>query len=135
MNINKYIEQCLSHFQFKIANNDISKYIIKGTSITNINPKLALVSGGGRKNFTLMNLLNQRSKINFVNIDDFGWDGDNFEAEAFGKVFSSKDLMEGISSFMMKQRDFNCNGDSILSLGLGLGLGSVNSSGQKSIFL
>ncbi len=30
--------------------------------------------------------------------------GKKFEAEAFGKVFSSKDLMEGISSFMMKKK-------------------------------
>ena len=46
-------------------------------------PSLAAVCGGGRKNLTLMNMLNEALPAEAVDVDEFGIDGDMLEAQAF----------------------------------------------------
>ncbi len=46
-------------------------------------PKLWMVTGGGRHNGHLMNLLSENLSGDVRNIDDFGWNGDAVEAEGF----------------------------------------------------
>lgn len=46
-------------------------------------PNALHVSGGGRHNATLMTMLEQRSGVPVISVDDLGWNGDATEAEAF----------------------------------------------------
>lgn len=46
-------------------------------------PKLWMVTGGGRRNATLMSRLSEGLSGQIKNIDSFGWDGDALEAEGF----------------------------------------------------
>lgn len=43
-----------------------------------------LVCGGGRHNRTIMQKLRERLQADVVPVEDFNWDGDAFEAQAFG---------------------------------------------------
>jgi len=43
-----------------------------------------LITGGGRKNQTLMKQLEERLKVPVQPVEDVGWDGDALEAQAFG---------------------------------------------------
>ena len=46
-----------------------------------------LISGGGRKNKILVDKIKKylnHSKVNLFNIDDFGYNGDFIESQAFG---------------------------------------------------
>ena len=47
-------------------------------------PKLWLVTGGGRRNSTLMVDLTKRLKTEVKPVEEVGWDGDFLEAQAFG---------------------------------------------------
>ena len=47
-------------------------------------PKLWLVTGGGRRNITLMVDLTKRLKTEVKPVEEVGWDGDFLEAQAFG---------------------------------------------------
>lgn len=47
-------------------------------------PARLIVSGGGRRNPTLMRMLTERAGVEAVNADAVGWRGDAVEAECFG---------------------------------------------------
>ena len=47
-------------------------------------PKLCIVTGGGRNNLSLMLELKNRLKTDVRKAEEFGWDGDFLEAQAFG---------------------------------------------------
>jgi anhydro-N-acetylmuramic acid kinase len=47
-------------------------------------PTRLIVSGGGRRNPTLMKMLGERAGVEAVNADSVGWRGDAVEAECFG---------------------------------------------------
>ena len=49
-------------------------------------PSLALICGGGRRNPTLMAMLDEAIPVAVKDIDDFGIDGDMLEAQAFGHL-------------------------------------------------
>ena len=55
-----------------------------GLDCLSIKPKKILVSGGGRKNKTLMKGLKTNLTADVSIIDDYGLDGDMLEAQAFG---------------------------------------------------
>jgi len=46
-------------------------------------PKRLVVSGGGRRNPTIMAMLESRARVQAVSADEFGWRGDAVEAECF----------------------------------------------------
>ncbi|WP_313200349.1 anhydro-N-acetylmuramic acid kinase [Rhizobium sp.] len=46
-------------------------------------PKRLIVSGGGRRNPTIMSMIEERAKVQAVSADQFGWRGDAVEAECF----------------------------------------------------
>ncbi len=46
-------------------------------------PERLIVSGGGRRNPTIMRMLESRAGVNAVSADEFGWRGDAVEAECF----------------------------------------------------
>lgn len=46
-------------------------------------PKRLIVAGGGRRNPTIMAMLQQRAGVEAVSADEFGWRGDAVEAELF----------------------------------------------------
>lgn len=46
-------------------------------------PKRLIVSGGGRRNPTIMSMIEERAKVQAVSADGFGWRGDAVEAECF----------------------------------------------------
>ena len=63
--------------------------IAKGIENTGANNKIKyLISGGGRKNISLINFIkdNLNNKNNYIldNIDKYGFNGDNIESQAFG---------------------------------------------------
>ncbi|MDC3162906.1 anhydro-N-acetylmuramic acid kinase, partial [Candidatus Pelagibacter sp.] len=63
--------------------------IAKGIENTGTNRKIKyLISGGGRKNISLMDFIkdNLNNKNNYIldNIDKYGLNGDNIESQAFG---------------------------------------------------
>ena len=57
--------------------------ILKGFSFLPSEPKNLILSGGGRKNKTLVNYLKSLTKTTIFPIDDLGVDGDAVEAQAF----------------------------------------------------
>lgn len=46
-------------------------------------PKRLAVSGGGRRNPTMMHMLVERAKVELVPVETLGWRGDAVEAECF----------------------------------------------------
>src|SRR5690606_8363212 len=46
-------------------------------------PRKLFVSGGGRRNPTLMAMIRQRAGVEAVSADELGWRGDAVEAECF----------------------------------------------------
>jgi len=46
-------------------------------------PKRLAVSGGGRRNPTMMRMLVERAKVELVPVETLGWRGDAVEAECF----------------------------------------------------
>ncbi|MCE2993232.1 MAG: anhydro-N-acetylmuramic acid kinase [Candidatus Jidaibacter sp.] len=49
-------------------------------------PDKIIVSGGGRKNAALLEVISARCCVEAVNIDQYGLDGDMLEAQAFGYI-------------------------------------------------
>ena len=65
----------------------IAKGIEVLNKINNINPKINLICGGGRKNIFLIKSINEylsNKKTKIENIDNFDFDGDFIESQAFG---------------------------------------------------
>lgn len=59
-------------------------------------PTKILVSGGGRKNKTLMKGLKTTLELEVSDIDDYGMDGDMLEAQAFG--FLAVRVLKGLQT-------------------------------------
>ena len=57
--------------------------IIKGIDLLNENLDKIILTGGGRKNSFICCKLKEITNLKFVNIDEFGINGDLLEAEAF----------------------------------------------------
>ncbi len=65
----------------------IARGIENLNKINDINPKINLICGGGRKNIFLINSINEyldNKKTKIENIDNFDFDGDFIESQAFG---------------------------------------------------
>src|SRR5690606_2919938 len=55
----------------------------KALDILPFRPKRLAVSGGGRRNPTMMRMLIERAKVELVPVEELGWRGDAVEAECF----------------------------------------------------
>ena len=55
----------------------------KGLDLLPIRPTQVIVSGGGRKNPTMMQEISSRASINVETADKYNWRGDAIEAECF----------------------------------------------------
>lgn len=72
----------------------IALSILKGIDLLPKKPKKIIISGGGRKNSTLIEQIKFQTKLNCYKIEDYGMRGDAIEAEAFAYLSarSLKDL-------------------------------------------
>jgi anhydro-N-acetylmuramic acid kinase len=57
--------------------------VVRGLVQIDQRPEKLLVSGGGRKNATLLRMIGERSGMTPVSIDKLGWNGDAVEAQGF----------------------------------------------------
>ena len=57
--------------------------VAEGLALLPATPTQVVVCGGGRKNRTLMDMLNARSAAVFLACEELGWNGDAVEAQAF----------------------------------------------------
>jgi anhydro-N-acetylmuramic acid kinase len=53
-------------------------------------PNKLIISGGGRKNPTLMNEISARSEVSIETAESYGWRGDAIEAECFAFLAARK---------------------------------------------
>jgi len=71
--------------------------IVKAKSYFPEEPKLWVVSGGGRKNKTILKGLKEKLGVDVQPIDKYGWNGDAVEAEAFAYLAVRNLLQKPIS--------------------------------------
>ena len=57
--------------------------VAKGIDLLPVRPKQLIVSGGGRKNLTMMREISLRANIKVETADRYNWRGDAIEAECF----------------------------------------------------
>ena len=57
--------------------------IASGLNLLPTKPRRLIISGGGRKNHTLVREIGQRAEVETINADSYGWRGDSIEAECF----------------------------------------------------
>ncbi len=57
--------------------------IVQGLTFLPKPPRTIYLTGGGRKNATMMRWIGERSGIPVTSVDELGWSGDGLEAEAF----------------------------------------------------
>lgn len=57
--------------------------IVQGLACLPKPPRTIYLTGGGRKNATMMRWIGERSGIPVTSVDELGWSGDGLEAEAF----------------------------------------------------
>ncbi len=60
-----------------------AKAVAMGLNLFPVRPKRLIVCGGGRKNSTMIRMIEQYSEISTVTTDELGWDGDAIEAQGF----------------------------------------------------
>ena len=61
-----------------------------------VKPRLVLVSGGGRKNKTILSALKNTLNVEVSTVDEYGLDGDMLEAQAFG--FLAVRVLRGLNT-------------------------------------
>jgi anhydro-N-acetylmuramic acid kinase len=61
-----------------------------------VKPKKVLVTGGGRRNKTIMTALSEKLDVEVSTVDEYGLDGDMLEAQAFG--FLAVRVLRGLST-------------------------------------
>ena len=61
----------------------VAAAVSKSLDLLPLRPRQLIVSGGGRKNTTMMREISTRANVEVINADQYNWRGDAIEAECF----------------------------------------------------